>query len=78
MPDAPKVEIASRVFQGGTVRVKGFLEGTDLKSAGIFDGDTKSRDIDVAGTPGEQRVNFDFSIEQPSPTQSIRVADEGQ
>ena len=75
MPDAPKVEIASRVFQGGTVRVKGFLEGTDLKSAGIFDGDTKSRDIDVASTPGEQRVNFDFSIEQPSPTQSIRVAD---
>ncbi len=61
--------------QGGTVRVKGFLEGTDLKSAGIFDGDTKTRDIDVASTPGEQRINFDFSIEQPSPTQSIRVAD---
>jgi hypothetical protein len=75
MPAAPKIEIASRVFQGGTVRVKGFFEGTDLKSAGIFDGDTKSRDIDVAGTPGDQRVNFDFSIEQPSPTQSIRVAD---
>ena len=75
MPDAPKVEIASRVFKAGTVRVKGFLEGTDLKSAGIFDGDTKSKDIDVASTPGEQRVNFDFSIEQPSPTQSIRVAD---
>jgi hypothetical protein len=75
IPPAPKVEIASRVFKAGTVRVKGFLEGTDLKSAGIFDGDSKSRDIDVAGTPGEQRVNFDFSIEQPSPTQSIRVAD---
>ena len=75
MPDAPKVEIASRVFQAGKVRVKGFFEGTDLKSAGIFDGDTKTRDIDVASTPGEQRVNFDFSIEQPSPTQSIRVAD---
>ncbi len=75
MPAAPKIEIASRVFQGGTVRVKGFFEGTDLKSAGIFDGDTKSKDIDVASTPGDQRVNFDFSIEQPSPTQSIRVAD---
>jgi hypothetical protein len=75
MPDAPKIEISSRVFQGGTERIKGFFEGTDLKSAGIFDGDTKSKDIDVASTPGEQRVNFDFSIEQPSPTQSIRVAD---
>jgi len=75
MPVAPKIEIASRVFQGGTVRVKGFLEGTDLKSAGIFDGDTKSKDIDVASTPGEQRINFDFSIDQPSPTQSIRVTD---
>jgi len=75
MPAAPKIEISSRVFQAGKVRVKGFMEGTDLKSAGIFDGDTKSRDIDVASTPGDQRVNFDFSIEQPSPTQSIRVAD---
>ena len=75
MAAAPRIEIASRVFQAGKVRVKGFFEGTDLKSAGIFDGDTKSRDIDVASTPGEQRINFDFSIEQPSPTQSIRVAD---
>ena len=75
MPDPPKIAIDSRVFQGGTVRVKGFLEGTDLKSAGIFDGDTKSKDIDVASTPGDQRINFDFSIEQPTPTQSIRVTD---
>jgi len=75
MPAAPKIEIASRVFVSGTVRIKGFFQGTDLKTAGIFDGDTKSKDIDVASTPGEQRVNFDFSIQQPSPTQSIRVAD---
>ncbi len=75
MPEAPKIQIASRVFQEGKVRVKGFFEGTDLKSAGIFDGDAKTKDIDVADTPGEQRVNFDFSIEQPSATQSIRVAD---
>jgi hypothetical protein len=75
MPAAPKIEIESRVFQGASVRVKGYMEGTDLKSAGIFDGDTKSRDIDVADTPGEQRLNFDFSIEQPTPTQAIRVED---
>jgi hypothetical protein len=75
MPSAPKIEIESRVFQGATVRVKGFMEGTDLKSAGIFDGDTKSKDIDVASTPGEQRLDFDFSIDQPTPTQAIRVED---
>jgi hypothetical protein len=75
MPDAPKIEIASRVFQGETVRVKGFLEGTDLKSAGIFDGDAKKRDIEVASVPGEQRLNFDFSIQQPATAQSIRVTD---
>ena len=75
MPDAPRIEIVSRVFKEGAVRVKGYLEGTDLKSAGIFDGDTKSKDIDVAGVPGDQQINFDFSIEQPTPTQAIRVTD---
>jgi hypothetical protein len=75
LPSPPKVAIASRVFKAGSVHVKGYLEGTELKSAGIFDGDEKSKDIEVASTPGEQRINFDFSIEQPSPTQSIRVSD---
>ncbi|MGD0120079.1 MAG: hypothetical protein ABSD30_18580, partial [Candidatus Binatus sp.] len=75
MPAAPKVEIESRVFQSGSARVKGFLEGTDLKSAGIFDGDTKTRDINVAGVPGEQRINFDLSVDQPSSSQTIRVTD---
>jgi hypothetical protein len=75
MPAAPQVAIGSRVFKGDAVRVKGYLEGTDLKSAGIFDGDQKTKDVEVASTPGEQRVNFDFSIEQPSSSQSIRVTD---
>lgn len=75
MAPAPKIEIASRVFQGAKVRIKGFLEGTDLKSAGIFDGDTENKDIEVASVSGQQRVNFDFSIEQPSATESIRVTD---
>lgn len=75
LPAAPTVSIGSRVFKGDAVRVRGYLEGTDLKSAGIFDADQKSKDIEVASTPGEQRINFDFTIQQPSQTQSIRVAD---
>ncbi len=75
MGAAPKIKIASRVFKGATVHLKGYLEGTDLKSAGIYDGDQKTKDIEISPTPGEQRINFDFTIEQPPTTESIRVAD---
>jgi hypothetical protein len=73
--DAPKVEVTSRAPNEGTVHVIGFLEGTNLKSAGIFDHGEKLKDIDVAGTPGSQRVNFNFAIEAPSPTMTIEVTD---
>lgn len=73
--EAPQVVISALTPGGGTVHVIGFLEGTDLKSAGIFDRGEKLKDIDVAGTPGSQRVNFDFAIEAPSPTMMIEVTD---
>ena len=73
--DAPKVVITALTPDGGTVHVIGFLEGNDLKSAGIFDRGEKLKDISVAGTPGSQRVNFDFAIEAPSPTMMIEVTD---
>ena len=73
--DAPRVEITSRVPDEGTVHVIGFLEGTNLKSAGIFDRSAKLKDIDVAGSPGSQRINFNFAIEAPSPSMRIEVTD---
>ena len=73
--DGPKVVITALTPDGGTVHVIGFLEGNDLKSAGIFDRGEKLKDIAVAGTPGSQRVNFDFAIEAPSPTMMIQVTD---
>jgi hypothetical protein len=73
--DAPKVVITALTPDGGTVHVIGFLEGNDLKSAGIFDRGEKLKDIAVAGTPGSQRVNFDFAIEAPSPSMTIEVTD---
>jgi hypothetical protein len=73
--DAPKVEITSRVPDEGTVHVIGFLEGTNLKSAGIFDHGEKLKDIEVTGTPGSQRINFNFAIEAPTPSMMIEVTD---
>src|SRR5208282_6406158 len=73
--DAPKVVITSRVPGDETTHVIGFLEGTDLKFAGIFDHGEKLKDIQVSETPGSQRVNFDFAIEAPSPTMIIEVTD---
>jgi hypothetical protein len=73
--DAPKVAIFSRVFSDSSVHLRGFLEGTDLKSAGIFDGDQLRKAIAIGTESGSQRVNFDFTIEEPPPGESIRVFD---
>ncbi|HVA80286.1 MAG TPA: hypothetical protein VNF29_05130, partial [Candidatus Binataceae bacterium] len=74
-PKAPQVVINSRAFSDGAVRVRGFFEGTDLKSAGIFDGSTPVKMVKVSDVSGEQRVNFDFGIQDPTPTQTIEVTD---
>jgi len=77
VPDgsAPRVEITSRVTDDSGVHIKGFLQGTDLKSAGIYDADAMIQKIDLAPTPGAQRVLLDFTLEQVSPSETIRVAD---
>ncbi|HXW82936.1 MAG TPA: hypothetical protein VEJ86_00885 [Candidatus Binataceae bacterium] len=71
----PQVVISSRVFTSGAVRVKGFIAGTDLDTAGIYDNGQLLKPVDVSGTPGEQRINFDFTIEDPTPSQTIETKD---
>lgn len=77
VPDGspPRVEITSRVTDDSGLHLKGFLRGTDLKSAGIYDGDAMIQKIDLAPTSGAQRVLFDFTLEQVSPSETIRVDD---
>jgi hypothetical protein len=72
---APRVEITSRVTDDTGLQIKGYLQGTDLKSAGIYDGDAMIQKIDLAPTVGAQRVLLDFKLEQVSPGETIRVAD---
>ncbi len=77
VPDgaAPQVEITSRVTDDTGLHIKGYLQGTDLKSAGIYDSDAMIQKIDLAPTTGAQRVLLDFTLEQVSPSETIRVAD---
>ncbi len=74
-PAAPRVVINSRSFSGGGVRVRGYFEGTNLKSAGIYDDSTPIKAIRVSDVSGPQRVNFDFGIQDPTPSQTIQVTD---
>jgi hypothetical protein len=77
VPDgsAPQVEITSRVSDDSGLHIKGYLQGTNLKSAGIYDGDAMIQKIDLAPTADAQRVLLDLKLEQVSSTETIRVAD---
>src|SRR5205807_244050 len=66
VPDgsAPRAEITSRETDDSGLHIKGYLQGTNLKSAAIYDGDAMIQKIDLAPVPGAQRVLLDFKLEQ--------------
>ncbi len=74
-PPAPQVVIESRAFSDGAVRVRGYMQGTDLKSAGIFNNDQLVKPLEFGSASGPERVRFDLSIEAPTASQSIQVTD---
>jgi len=77
VPDgsAPRVEITSRETDDSGLHIKGYLQGTALKSAGIYDADAMIQKIDLAPVIGAQRVLLDFKLEQVSASETIRVED---
>lgn len=75
-PPAPQVIIESRVFSDGGVRVHGYLQGTNLKSAGIFNDDQLVKNLDFERVAGRERVRFDLSIQSPTASETIRVTDQ--
>lgn len=73
--NAPRVRVTSRTFEGSGVRVLGYIQGTDLKSAGIYDRGRLIHPIQVGSTSGGQRINFNFKLLNVSAGDTIRVTD---
>jgi plastocyanin len=73
--DLPKVRIESYMVPGHVVRIRGFFEGADLKSAGIYDGDRLIRDLKVTRVGGPQHVTFDIELAEVQPGMLLRVYD---
>jgi hypothetical protein len=72
---APQAIITYRVWEDGGVRVKGYFEGQDLRSAGIYDGDTLLAPVNLSDMSGHDRVDFNFGLDHVSPTEVVRVTD---
>jgi hypothetical protein len=71
----PKVSIDSRTTQGSVVRIKGYMQGSALKSAGIYESGRRLRAFKVNDVPGQQRVDFDIALSNPGPNTTIRITD---
>ena len=72
---APVVKIESRTISGDVMRIKGYIEGTALKSAGIYQNGQPLRTFQVSGVPGEQKIDLDIGIASPPSGAMLRVID---
>jgi len=71
----PVVKIISRVSGEDGIQIKGYLEGRDLRSAGIYQGGQLLKVLELSPTRGDQRVDFDIKVEQASSGEVIRTQD---
>jgi hypothetical protein len=72
--DSPRIVITSRESGNGTIRLRGYFEGTAIRSAGIYVGSDRLRRLKVDRL-GRERVEFDLRFENPSPATVLRVID---
>jgi hypothetical protein len=71
----PSISITSRVNEGDVVHVKGTIEGTGLKWAGIYQGDRCIKAFKMAPALGPEKIELDLAIGNPTPDTIIRVTD---
>ncbi|MGH7865523.1 MAG: hypothetical protein ACREQB_11055, partial [Candidatus Binataceae bacterium] len=73
--NAPRVVVSSRGLNGSRLRITGWVQGADLKSAGVYEGDREISSFDVAHSTAQQRINFDATLEEAGHGRVIRVLD---
>jgi len=72
----PKVKIESLGVDADQItHVKGFLEGHDLKSAGVYSGEREIRAFDLGPPTRSLRIDFDLKLAELEPGTVIRVYD---
>lgn len=78
MPDgggAPQIVIESRTPEGDAVRVKGYMEGSNLRSAGIYQSGRELQAFHIDKVAGAERISFDLGLGNPSAGTTIRAYD---
>ncbi len=71
----PRIAVTSRVFDDRGVRIRGYFEGEDLRSAGIYDGESLLTPVQLGVVRGRERVDFDFRLESVTASEAVRVSD---
>src|SRR5581483_11851926 len=71
----PRIEITSRSVENGAAHIKGYFEGTFLKSAGIYEGARRVKPIKVDKILGFQKVEFDLALNGADVATNLRVYD---
>jgi hypothetical protein len=71
-----KVKIESLGVDADQItHVKGFLEGHNLKSAGVYSGEREIRAFDLGPPTSSLRINFDIKLAELEPGTVVRVYD---
>ena len=74
--DGPTIKIESRNVEGSVTHLKGYFEGSALRSAGIYEGEQKLKSLTVEHVIGRQKVEFQLSLGDADIATNLRVVDQ--
>jgi hypothetical protein len=72
----PTIKIESRSLEGNVTHLKGYFEGSALRSAGIYEGAQRLKPIKVDPVIGRQKVDFQLALRDADISTNLRVADQ--